>query len=140
MPNARARHLKRNGVDPDTATCSMTLREAAKLVNRTERTISRWKADGCPMDEKSLLRWSEEKDVSARGEAKNQWMQREDDITASRSKKRACPASTSTQNAVYNALEDLLEEWHEQVDERDADYLKLHGLACEIYDILNRYD
>jgi len=54
------------------------LREASKLVNKTERTIARWKLEGCKLDEESLLLWSEEKDSRARGRSKTRWRERED--------------------------------------------------------------
>jgi hypothetical protein len=100
----------------------MRIREAARLVNKTERTIARWKLEGCKLDKESLLLWSEEKDFRARGRSKTRWREREDQAyVASQSSAPLakllesvpdghfcallCPASDKLQVAVCEALD-----------------------------------
>jgi hypothetical protein len=120
----------------------MTIREAAKLVNRTERTISRWLSDGCRLDEDSLLVFSEKMDCRARGRSKTRWHQREEKAyVASKSSAVTptplakllegvpdgrycalpCPASDELQiAAVCEALEKLVEAFRRRVVELEA--------------------
>jgi hypothetical protein len=60
------------------ATMEVTAKEAAKLENKTERTINRWISAGCSLDEESILYWSEKKDLRSRGRTRKLWIAREE--------------------------------------------------------------
>jgi hypothetical protein len=56
----------------------MTISDAARLVNKTERTVSRWISDGCQLDKESLLLWSQRKDSRSRGRTRQLYYEREE--------------------------------------------------------------
>jgi hypothetical protein len=148
----------------------MTIAEAATLLNKSERTIKRYKAEGCDVrDEAKLLLWSERMDARARGRAQKLWYLREDragDVTSStptlakllkdvpegRYQPLPCPASYEVQLAVCEALDALAEAFRRRVEELEAighahslelanaEYRDIRADALDIRSILAGYD